>query len=312
MPPIKGVIHGAMALSDALFDKITFETWMLNIAPRVKGSWNLHNALSGTQLDFFVMLSSLGGIVGNHGQSAYAASNTFLDSFAAYRQNLGLPASTIDIGVVEGVGYVAENIGRRAEMETATYIHDRLTEQELLTLVKAAITHPQSWEYAQTVTGTKLIPDKALPVWVNDPKFAHILHAMHLTSSVASDSSDGAITVQQLLKDAASLDAVKDIMVVALIGKLSSLLLLPTEDFDSKKPIIAYGLDSLVTVEFRNWIAVELQAKVPLMELMSSPSIEHLATKIVSKSSLIKKAAPEDQKVDGEEGQKVEEVAQNK
>ena len=56
------------------------------------------------KLEFFVMLASGSGIVGNPGQAAYSASSTFLDSFTAYRNELGLPGSAIDVGIVEGVG----------------------------------------------------------------------------------------------------------------------------------------------------------------------------------------------------------------
>lgn len=76
-----------------------------NIKPRVQGAWNLHEALSGSGLDFFVVM--LSGIIGNLGQSAYAASNAFLDSFAAYRNRLGLAPSIINIGVVDTVGIAA-------------------------------------------------------------------------------------------------------------------------------------------------------------------------------------------------------------
>lgn len=62
------------------------------------------------------------------------------------------------------------------------------------------------------------------------------------------------------------------------------------EDIDAKKPLVAYGLDSLVAVELKNWISRDLEANTPLMELMNSPSIEVLAGKIAEKSKLVEKA----------------------
>ncbi|KAL8776020.1 MAG: hypothetical protein Q9194_003434 [Teloschistes cf. exilis] len=296
MPPIRGVIHGAMALRDALFDKISFEDWSLNIAPRVNGAWNLHNSLSSAKLDFFVILASACGITGNPGQTAYAASNTFLDSFTAYRQSLGLPASAIDIGIVEDVGYVAENT-TRTEIQAAA--HDRLAENELLALVGAAIKNPMSLEYKQTITGCKLDPNKALPLWANDPKFAHCLHAVQMQSQSSAGSSSHGPSARHLLKATSSLESAVEIIIQALIGKLSSLLMMPVEDIDRMKPIVAYGLDSLVAVEFRNWIALDLEANVPLMELMNSASIEALAGRVAEKSKLVAKEKEEE--VDGEE-----------
>lgn len=48
------------------------------------------------------------GVVGNHGQAAYCATTTFLGSFASYRASLGLAASTINLGVVLGAGWLVD------------------------------------------------------------------------------------------------------------------------------------------------------------------------------------------------------------
>ncbi|KAL8657370.1 MAG: hypothetical protein Q9226_001979 [Calogaya cf. arnoldii] len=286
MPPIRGVIHGAMALRDALFEKINHADWLLNIKPRMQGAWNLHNALLNSDLDFFVMLGSVSGIIGNPGQSAYAASNTFLDSFASYRNHIGLPASTIDIGVVESVGYAAENMERNRDIAAAA--HDRLSEAELLAVIKAAITNPiPGCSFQQTVTGLKLQPGKKLPGWATGPKFAHVLHEYQAEVAPARQSGKNAPTTRQLLKEAETLESAVRMVCEAIRQRLSSLLMISVDEIDAKKPVVAYGLDSLAAVELRNWITTGLEAKVPLIELMNSPSIEHLAGRIASKSSLV-------------------------
>jgi hypothetical protein len=78
---------------------------------KLQETWNLHSA-SLTQeelLDFFTMLSSISGVVGNKGQANYSAANTFLDAFATYRQQvLHLHANSVDLGMIEDVGYIVE------------------------------------------------------------------------------------------------------------------------------------------------------------------------------------------------------------
>ena len=298
LPPIKGVIHGAMALRDVLFEKMSFSDWNLNIRPRVQGAWNLHHSLADAELDFFVMLASCAGMVGTAGQAAYAASNTFLDAFASYRRNLGLPACAIDIGYVADAGYIFENKEREAEISVST--HDRLTEAELLTLVKAAITGEFSGnDDQQTLTGFKLWPDRPLPNWASDPKFVHVLANVQ-SGTTAGAEEDGGVAVQQRLKQADSLELAVELVCEALIQKISNLLTVTPEDVDKKKPVVAYGLDSLVAVELRNWITVDLEAPVPLMELMSSPSIENLAGKIATKSRLVNRSLLPEGKDKGE------------
>ncbi|KAL8900624.1 MAG: hypothetical protein Q9192_000968 [Flavoplaca navasiana] len=113
-----------------------------------------HTALQNTPLDFFIVLSSICGIVGNPGQSAYAASNAFFESFVSYRTRLGLLASTINISVVAEVGYAAEMNFAPA---IAAAAQDHLSEAELLAVVKAAIIKPVvGCVYLQTVTGLRL------------------------------------------------------------------------------------------------------------------------------------------------------------
>lgn len=285
LPPIKGVFHGAMALRDVLFEKMSFTDWNLNIKPRVQGAWNLHHCLAAARLDFFLILGSCAGFGGTAGQAAYGASNTFLDAFVSYRRDLGLPACVIDIGLVGNVGYMIENMEREAVISAA--VQDRLTEDELLTIVKAAITG----EFAgnddqQTLTGFRLWPDKPLPPWAFNPQFAHVL-ADAQSNTVTGVAEDRGVAVQQRLKQAESLGQVVELVCDALVMKIAKLLTITIEDVDRKKPVVAYGLDSLVAVELRNWITSELEANVPLMELMNSPSIENLAGKIATKSRLI-------------------------
>ena len=48
-------------------------------------------------------------LFGNPAQGNYSAANAFLDSLAHHRQALGLPALTVNWGVLGGEGYVARN-----------------------------------------------------------------------------------------------------------------------------------------------------------------------------------------------------------
>jgi KR domain len=123
--PVRGVVQGAMVLQDARVENMSYEQWRAAMDPKVQGTWNVHE-IFGSSLDFFVLLSSSGGIVGSYSQGNYCAGNTFQDAFACYRAGLGLPGNhirshcddtvadsfvgrSIDIGSVEGEGYTAEN-----------------------------------------------------------------------------------------------------------------------------------------------------------------------------------------------------------
>ncbi|KAL9016615.1 MAG: hypothetical protein Q9180_008791 [Flavoplaca navasiana] len=167
---------------------------------------------------------------------------------------------------------------------------DHLSEAELLAVVKASIIKPiAGCDYAQTITGLRLQSGKPAPLWSSDPKFAHILAAHAAITGGANDVSNTAHTTRHLLKHATTLTSAIHIVGEAVSQRLSSLLMISADDIDVSKPVVAYGLDSLVAVELRNWITSGLEANVPLIELMNSPSIEHLAGKIVGKSRIVEK-----------------------
>jgi NAD(P)-dependent dehydrogenase (short-subunit alcohol dehydrogenase family) len=106
---LKGVLQMSMVLRDQAFPRMTYEEWTAAVAPKVQGTWNLHQATLSCPLDFFVCFSSVSGVIGQPGQANYAAGNTFLDAFVQYRRSQNLPASSIDIGAMEDAGYLAEN-----------------------------------------------------------------------------------------------------------------------------------------------------------------------------------------------------------
>lgn len=71
----------SMVLRDENFESMTFDDWRTASAPKVQGTWNLHNATLKADLDFFLLFRSLSGSVGQPGQANYASANTFLDAF---------------------------------------------------------------------------------------------------------------------------------------------------------------------------------------------------------------------------------------
>jgi polyketide synthase 5 len=102
--PVCGVLHTAGVIEDAMLSNITDELVERNWAPKVYGAWNLHTATAGQPLDWFCCFSSAAALVGSPGQGAYAAANSWLDAFAQWRREQGLPANTIAWGAWAQVG----------------------------------------------------------------------------------------------------------------------------------------------------------------------------------------------------------------
>ena len=288
MPPIRGVVHGAMVLRDVLFERMTHEDYATVINSKVPGAWNLHNALSAASIpvDFFVCLSSVAGVVGNRGQAAYAAANAFLDAFCAYRKTLGLPATAIDLTAVTGVGYLADNVERQ-KVVLQNLGGETLDESEVLALLAAAINGTMDQTCGgHCITGLKIQPSTKDNFWVNDAKFIRLREAAAALEAHSDDPNAITKPLPRQFEECETPEQVLQTVYAALVEKLGSVLMIPTGDMDPATPVTDLGLDSLVAIEVRNWIFRECDANIQVLELLSSASLVALAQTIVAKSRL--------------------------
>jgi acyl transferase domain-containing protein len=81
---INGVVHAAGVAGAGLIQLKSHDMAASVLAPKVKGTLALAEALGDAPLDFFIMFSSLASITGGFGQIDYCAANAFLDAFARY------------------------------------------------------------------------------------------------------------------------------------------------------------------------------------------------------------------------------------
>ncbi len=111
-PNLGGIFHTAGVLDDGLLSVQTSMRFQKVMSSKVQGAWNLHTLTQGLPLSFFVCFSSAASLLGNAGQSNYAAANAFLDALAHYRRSQGLPSLSINWGPWGEVGMAATLAGR--------------------------------------------------------------------------------------------------------------------------------------------------------------------------------------------------------
>jgi mycocerosic acid synthase len=128
--PVRGVLHAAAVVEDATLANITDELIDRDWSPKVYGAWHLHDATMDQPLDWFCSFSSAAALLGSPGQGAYAAANSWLDSFTRWRHDQGLPATAIAWGAWEEIGRAASlsDTGRTAMItpEQGAYAFQRL------------------------------------------------------------------------------------------------------------------------------------------------------------------------------------------
>lgn len=251
LPPIKGMFHLGMVMRSSMFENMTLEDWADTLGPKVTGTWNLHNLLP-KEIDFFILISSFVGVIGNPSQAAYTAASTFQDAFSTYRNSQGLPAITVDLGLITEIGYVADR--EILESKLKAQGHDEISAAECLAILEEALSQP-----FQARNGGNLISGFSLGRFTGGdihhaayqtPQSSHARRlALSATTSNASKKDSGVTArVREQLRSAASLAVAEEHVLEALRGKLSTLCMIPLEDIDSARTLSYYGLDSLVAV----------------------------------------------------------------
>lgn len=278
---------------------MSFSDWNQSTLPKVQGSWNLHAALPAG-MDFFIMLSSVCGVFGNGGQSNYAAGNTFQDALAEYRISRGEKAVTLDLGIVLSEGFVAENqhIMERL-MRLGLFLP--IEQNELLALFdyycNPSINLAKPFQ-SQIVTGLELpanmhVKGSEIPLAMRQPLFSH-MHQIDSSESGSSKAVEQSLDTKILLLEASSMADAGMIVAEALKVKLSRMMGIPYSDIDLQHRVESYGVDSLVAVELRNWLAKEMNADVAVFEILGGATLAGIGRTVATKSSFRKASWGED------------------
>ncbi|XP_044723776.1 KR domain-containing protein [Hirsutella rhossiliensis] len=290
MPPIRGCINAAMVLQDSVFENMTHAQWRQTIRSKVDSSLHLHDLL-GDGLDFFILLSSAAGIVGNVSQSNYAAGCTFQDALARHRVARGQHAVSIDLGLMRTIGIVAESEKLRKNFEGSRSLA-KIEEDEFLTVLDICCSptgRPVGEALRSQVTVGLVTPADLLQIEMEPdetlqrPLFAYFSRLRGVSSG---SSSTNAIDFAALFHQAESAEERATIVTDALATKLARSLSMQPQDIDVDQPNHNYGVDSLVAVELRNWIAKNFAANMSVFEITGGKSVAALAELVTRKSQI--------------------------
>ena len=239
--PLRGVVHAAAVVDDATLTNISDETIEQDWAPKVYGAWNLHEATTALDLDWFCLFSSAAALVGSPGQGAYAAANSWLDGFTFWRRSQGLATTTIAWGAWSEIGRgVAMAEGDKSiAPDDGAYAFETLL------------------RYQRGYTG--YAPVMGAPWLV---AFAERTPFAEMFKSTAQTGSQGA----KLRAELNTMDREEwPTHLRRVISEQVSLLLRRAVDPD--RPLPEYGLDSLGNLELRTRIESETGVRINSMDI---------------------------------------------
>jgi acyl carrier protein len=273
-PPIRGAVHAAGVLQDGLMVQLDAAALNAVLRPKVTGGWLLHRLLQEDPLDFFVLFSSAGSVLGQAGQGNYAAANAFLDSLAHHRQAQGQPALSIDWGAWTGEGFADSGGGKRLAARLAL-------------LGIGGIAPKQALEMLGRLLGQRATQVVVVPVnWKQYREFYPAGSASPLLSELAREEAD-------VPRPAGRTSERKDVFLAAepaerwqllhsyLRDQVARVLGLSPSKLDVQQPLSRLGLDSLMAVELKNRIAVDLEVNVPVVKFLQGFSVDQAVTEVL-------------------------------
>lgn len=286
LPPLGGIVNGAMVLVDQLFTQMAFEVMDKVLKPKVQGSLLLDEVYAHTDLEFFICFGSLTGPAGNRGQSAYSAATAFMTSLIEGRRKRGVVGSIINPGEIRGVGYVARTSQGLVEIMRDSIGDTQVSEAELNELFAEAIIagRPESGREAAPIAGFPFVTPEEQPniIWLPNPRAWRQINYSGGTSSGATGNE--ATPVKEQLASITTVHEAGTIIEEALIAKIRKKLQLPTDGEVTKDhSLMELGVDSLVAVDLRTWFVKELGVDMPIIRLLNSSSIGELIENSMSR-----------------------------
>ncbi|OAR05948.1 hypothetical protein LLEC1_01404 [Akanthomyces lecanii] len=287
-PKAGGIVNGATVIRDAWLSNMTYADWEDITKPKVQGSIALSEVYSDKDLDFFILMGSISGHIGNRSQSAYAAANAFMSSLISQRRSRGLVGSVISPGPILGVGYVSKTDSKLREQLNDAIGCYNLSEQDLHELFAEAILagRPEAGRNPDIIAGFKKASPKTQPSikWYQNAKLWHFVDSQDGGfSDEAPTSGTGArLSIREQLVSATTPAESASIIEAEFIAEVAGRLLLPEASISRETSLPELGVDSIIAVELRSWLAKEAGLMIPTIKMLGDHSIAQLVREGIS------------------------------
>ncbi|NCS14069.1 MAG: SDR family NAD(P)-dependent oxidoreductase [Microcystis aeruginosa G13-12] len=258
--PVRGVFHIAGTLDDTTLLRLTPERFNYVLAPKVKGTWLLHQLTLNDPLEFFVCYTSAVSLIGSAGQANAAAANAFEDAFIYYRQAHHLPGTVINWGPWSEIGAAV----------------DRNVLERLAAKGYAAMKPDLALNALEKILLNQIIRAGVIKIdWQQFPYIHQSFYKNFLPQGKpqAAPSSEFLKQWQNLtLKERPNWLTNHIIMRVSTVLGRSN-----DETFSPQQGFFDLGMDSLTSTELRNLLQTDFNCSLPSTITFRFPNVEALA-----------------------------------
>ncbi|MGC9443213.1 type I polyketide synthase, partial [Streptomyces sp. WG5] len=268
--PVSGVVHTAGVLDDGVIGSLTGERVHRVLAPKVDATWHLHELTRDLDLSFFVVFSSLAGLLGGPGQANYAAGNVFADTLVQWRRQAGLP------GVSMAWGAWTPEVGLTGTLRDVDLRRMARAGMPLLTVEQGLDLFDQALRSDDPVLGLTRLDTVALRAQGDVPPMLRSLVGGVVRRVASDDGQEQRGIAQQLAAMPAEerprfLHGLLRGHVAAVLGHRSP------DHIETDQAFKQLGFDSLTAVELRNGVASATGLNLPATLVFDYPTIAALA-----------------------------------
>ena len=274
--PLRGIIHAAMVLDDALLINLDKERNKPVIGAKAKGAEILDRLTRSDALDHFIMFSSVTTLVGNLGQANYVAGNGFLEGLARARRQSGLPALAVGFGAISDVGYLADSEPTKALL-TKRLGKSLMTAREALDKLGEYMAIDPGTVGAATIVISELNLRAARSLeTVNSPLFAVLARALqHQPSGLTREELD-----LPALIEGKSAQEGEQIVFDLLAKEIAATLRVPTSEIGRTRIIREIGIDSLMAMELGMNFQQKTGFDLPLTNVSDNTTVGEVAHRL--------------------------------
>jgi NADPH:quinone reductase-like Zn-dependent oxidoreductase/acyl carrier protein len=258
LPPLRGVIHSAAVLDDAIILNHESKHFRNVFGAKIDGSWSLHVHTADLDLEFFILFSAGASLLGNRGQANYVAANSFLDSLAHFRRQRGLPAMAINWGPGSEVGLASQR---------------GLNEQGRAKGL-GSIGPNQGVAILDCLFTSNQVQVGVLPIhWA---EAARHFAEWPFVSDFRAEASGAATNGSEFLGTLAAVpfNQRRALLASHVKGHVAAVLgLKEPDEIDPKQGFFDLGMDSLTAVELRNRLQASLACTIPATVAFDYPTV---------------------------------------
>ena len=280
MPPLRGLMHSAVVVDDGILLHLDADRFRPVLASKMEGAWLLHEHTRTRSLDFFVLFSSGNSLLGSPGEGSYAAANAFVDALAHHRRSLGLPGMSINWGPWDqtGLGAALDKRSDRIVNRGITGVSVERGGEAFGRLLgcTAAGSGP-------TQVGVFHLDLRQWQQYYPRSAQSPLLSELAAATRTSAGRRGGGLRKRLVAAPAEEREA---LLAQGISRLIADVLRLELGRISPDTPLVALGFDSLMAVELRNLLEVQLDATLPVTLIWGYPTVAALTPHLLRRLNL--------------------------